>query len=554
VTTLRSTTGGTHPDGGRLVWGASTPDEGKEAPAVPASAPEPRSSTVLEARAVTKSFPGVTALQDVDLVLRRGEVHALVGENGAGKSTLIKVLTGVYPPDAGQVLHHGRPATFRSPGAAQAAGISTIYQEVNLVPTLTAARNLFLGREPRTRLGLIDFRAMNAQAREVLQRYGVDADVEAPLGSLGLGTQQMVAVARAVAARADVVIMDEPTSSLEAREVETLFAAINRLASDGAAVLYVSHRLDELYRICDTVTVLRDGRLVHTGPLAELPRLQLVAAMLGRELLAETRRRSEAEPNDGLDDEVLTEPVLTVDGLTRRGVLDGVSFTVRPGEIVGLGGLLGAGRSETGMAVLGAQRIDSGTVTVDGEPIRTGSPGASIAAGVALLPEDRKLEGILPNLSIRDNIILGALPRLSRAGLISNGRIDTIVDGFMKQLKIQASSPDQKVGTLSGGNQQKVLLARLLCLDPKVLILDEPTRGIDVGAKIEVRVAIDALAADGLAVLLISSETEELIDGSDRIVVLREGKVTDVLGGDRLTEEDLIHAIAGESGDLPQPE
>ncbi|WP_378096072.1 sugar ABC transporter ATP-binding protein [Cellulomonas sp. T2.31MG-18] len=521
---------------------------------MPASAPGPRSSTVLEARAVTKSFPGVTALQDVDLVLRRGEVHALVGENGAGKSTLIKVLTGVYAPDAGQVLHHGRPATFRSPGAAQAAGISTIYQEVNLVPTLTAARNLFLGREPRTRLGLIDFRAMNSQAREVLQRYGVDADVEAPLGSLGLGTQQMVAVARAVAARADMVIMDEPTSSLEAREVETLFAAIDRLASDGAAVLYVSHRLDELYRICDTVTVLRDGRLVHTGPLAELPRLQLVAAMLGRELLAETRRRSEAEPNDGLDDEVLTEPVLTVDGLTRRGVLDGVSFTVRPGEIVGLGGLLGAGRSETGMAVLGAQRIDSGTVTVDGEPIRTGSPGASIAAGVALLPEDRKLEGILPNLSIRDNIILGALPRLSRAGLISNGRIDAIVDGFMKQLKIQASSPDQKVGTLSGGNQQKVLLARLLCLDPKVLILDEPTRGIDVGAKIEVRVAIDALAADGLAVLLISSETEELIDGSDRIVVLREGRVTDVLGGDRLTEEDLIHAIAGESADHPQPE
>ncbi len=511
---------------------------------VPASA-EP--VAVLEARGVGKTFPGVTALHDVDLVLRRGEVHALVGENGAGKSTLIKVLTGVYPPDTGRVLQHGRPATFSSPGAAQAAGISTLYQEVNLVPTLSAARNLFLGREPRSRVGLVDFRTMHRQARELLEQYGVVVDVEAPLGTLGIGTQQMIAVARAVAARADVVIMDEPTSSLEAREVDTLFAAVDRLRQAGVAILYVSHRLDELYRICDTVTVLRDGRRVHCGPLADLPRLQLVAAMLGRELLAETRRRAESELGDGLDDEATTDPVLTADGLTRRGVLDGVSFAVRPGEIVGLGGLLGAGRSETGMAVLGAQRLDSGTVTVDGQPVRTGSPGASIAAGVALLPEDRKLEGILPNLSIRDNIILGALPRLSRAGLISNGRIDAIVDGFMKQLKIQASGPDQKVGTLSGGNQQKVLLARLLCLDPKVLILDEPTRGIDVGAKIEVRVAIDALAADGLAVLLISSETEELIDGSDRIVVLREGRVTDVLGGDRLTEDDLIQAIAGET-------
>ena len=502
---------------------------------------------VLEARAVSKSFPGVKALSDVSITVRAGEVHALVGENGAGKSTLIKILTGVYQCDRGELRHLGEPVTFADPRAAQAAGISTIYQELDLVPMQSAARNLYLGREPRTRLRLVDFARMRREANALLDDYQIRADVDVPLNTLGLGTQQMISVARAVALHANVLIMDEPTSSLESREVETLFGTIRRLRSEGVAIVYVSHRLDELYRICDTVTVLRDGRRVHCGPLADLPRLQLVAAMLGRELLAETRRRAESELGDGLDDEATTDPVLTADGLTRRGVLDGVSFAVRPGEIVGLGGLLGAGRSETGMAVLGAQRLDSGTVTVDGQPVRTGSPGASIAAGVALLPEDRKLEGILPNLSIRDNIILGALPRLSRAGLISNGRIDAIVDGFMKQLKIQASGPDQKVGTLSGGNQQKVLLARLLCLDPKVLILDEPTRGIDVGAKIEVRVAIDALAADGLAVLLISSETEELIDGSDRIVVLREGRVTDVLGGDRLTEDDLIQAIAGET-------
>ena len=502
---------------------------------------------VLEARGVSKSFPGVKALDDVALTLRRGEVHALVGENGAGKSTLIKVLTGVYQRDSGQVLHHEEPTHFAGPRAAQAAGISTIYQEVNLVPTQSAARNLYLGREPRNRLGLVDFKEMHRGAQALLAEYGIDVDVKAPLGSLGLGTQQMVAVARAVAFNANVVIMDEPTSSLEAREVETLFGVIDRLRADGVAIVYVSHRLDELYRICDTVTVLRDGKRVHTGPLASLPRLQLVATMLGRELVAPTRRPAQAD-DDGADGTGV-EPALELDKVTRHGLLDDISFAVRPGEIVGLGGLLGAGRSETGKAVLGAQRLDSGRIVVGGKSIKTGSPSASIAAGVALLPEDRKLEGVLPNLSIRDNIVLGALPRLSRGGLISAGKVNAIVTTFMEQLNIQASGPDQKVGTLSGGNQQKVMLARLLCLNPTVLILDEPTRGIDVGAKIEVRVTIDALAAEGLAVLLISSETEELVDGSDRIIVLKEGRVIDVLAGDRLSENDLIVAIAGVEAD-----
>jgi len=502
-----------------------------------------RSVPVLEARGVGKVFPGVTALDDVSLSVRRGEVHALVGENGAGKSTLIKVLTGVYPPDYGEILLHHRPVSFRSPGAAQAAGISTIYQEVNLVLTQSAARNLYLGREPRNRLGLIDFKEMHRGARTTLSAYGIHEDVEAPLSSLGLGAQQMVAVARAVALRASVVIMDEPTSSLEAREVDTLIRVIDRLRSDGTAIIYVSHRLDELYRICDTVSVLRDGKLVHSGPLSRLPRLQLVATMLGRALLAQTQRHTPGV--DFGDEDSSAEPVLEVKRITRHGMLDDISFGVRPGEIVGLGGLLGAGRTETGKAVIGAQRLDSGRIVIDGDPIKTGSPSASIAAGIALLPEDRKLEGILPNLSIRDNIVLGALPRLSRAGLISDGRVDAIVTKLMAQLNIQASGPDQKAGTLSGGNQQKVMLARLLCLNPKVLILDEPTRGIDIGAKIEVRVTIDALAAEGLAVLLISSETEELVDGSDRIVVLKEGRVVDVLTGDRLSEDELIVAIAG---------
>ena len=499
---------------------------------------------VLEARGTGKRFPGVVALSGVDLALRPGEVHALVGENGAGKSTLIKVLTGVYQPDDGTLLLGGEPVRFGRPLDAQAAGISTIYQEVNLVPLLSVARNLFLGREPRTRLGLIDTRAMDARAAELLGSLGVHADVRRPLRTLGLGTQQMVAVARAVAAEARVVVMDEPTSSLEPREVATLFDVVGRLRSQGIAVLYVSHRLDELYRICDRVTVLRDGRVVHTGPLAELPRLRLVAAMLGRDL--DEVRREGSTRFDGASSVASGAPVLEATGLARRHVLDGVSLTVRPGEIVGLGGLLGAGRSETARAIAGAMAVDAGTVTVAGRPVRTGSVPAAMAAGVVMLPEDRKADGIVPGLSVRENIALAALPTLSRAGIVSRARQDAIVDRFVTRLRIKASGPDQKVGELSGGNQQKVLLARLLARNPKLLLLDEPTRGIDIGAKAEVQGLIDELAAEGLGVVLISSEFEEVVEGSDSVVVLRDGRVVATLHGAEVTEDALISALAAD--------
>ncbi|HEY0118408.1 MAG TPA: sugar ABC transporter ATP-binding protein [Cellulomonas sp.] len=501
---------------------------------------EPGPAPVLEARGVSKTFPGVRALSDVTLTVHAGEVHALVGENGAGKSTLIKILTGVYQCDSGELRHRGAPVTFANPRAAQAAGISTIYQELDLVPMQSAARNLYLGREPRNRAGLVDFARMRREAVALLADYQIHADVDVPLNTLGVGTQQMISVARAVALHADVVIMDEPTSSLETREVDTLFRAIERLRSQGVAIVYVSHRLDELYRICDTVSVLRDGHLVHTGPMAELPRVELVATMLGRQLEALVERSSHGADGRSLDG----PPVLQVQGISRRNKLHDISLDIRRGEVVGLGGLLGAGRSETGMAVLGAQEIDSGSVLVDGRPIRPGSPRAAIEAGVGLLPEDRKLEGILPNLSIRDNIALAALPRLSRAGVVSDRRIDEVVGRFMTRLHIRATGPGQRVGTLSGGNQQKVMLARWLCLNPHVLVLDEPTRGIDVGAKFEVRQTIDELASEGLAVLLISSETEELVDESDRIVVLKDGRVAAVLERGELTEQDLVEAIA----------
>jgi ribose transport system ATP-binding protein len=513
---------------------------------------------VLEAVGVSKRFAGVHALRGVDLTLRAGEVHALIGENGAGKSTLIKVATGVYQADSGQVRYRGEPVSFGSPLDAQRAGISTIYQEVNLIPLMSVARNLFLGREPR-RCGLIDSARMRREAQEILRDYGVHTDVTRPLRDLGLGAQQMVAIARAAQVEARVVVMDEPTSSLEPREVETLFGVVRRLRAAGIAIVYVSHRLDELYRICDRVTVMRDGRTVHVSAMADIDRLTLIATMLGRDV--ERLRRSgttefgahrETHGDTHCDTHGDTDqpdapdeaPVLRARGLTARHRIEDVSLEVRRGEVVGLGGLLGAGRSETAKAVVGALHTEAGTVEIDGVAVRRNSTAAAIRAGAVMLPEDRKSEGIIPNLSVRENIVLAALPRISRAGLLDRAKQDEIVRYFIDRLNIRASGPDQKVSELSGGNQQKVMLARWLCLNPTVLLLDEPTRGIDVGAKAEVQAVIDELATDGLAVVLISSDLEELIEGSDRVVVLKDGRRVGELTGDGVTESELMSTLA----------
>ncbi len=354
----------------------------------------------------------------------------------------------------------------------------------------------------------------------------------------------MVAIARAIQLDARVVIMDEPTSSLERREVLTLFGVIRRLREAGIAVLYVSHRLDELYTICDDVTVLRDGAVVHTGELAELDRLRLVSLMLGRDMSQLRREGVTAFGEHDADEDV--EPVLTAEDLTIRPKLHGVSLKIRPGEVLGLGGLLGSGRSETAKAIAGGLKRDSGTVTVGGKRLRHGTSAEAVRAGVVMLPEDRKAEGLIPSLSVRQNIVLAALPRLSRFGLVSTAKQDEIVDYFVDRLNIKAASPDQKVSELSGGNQQKVLLARWLCLHPKVLLLDEPTRGIDVGAKAEVQKLIDEFAEEGLGVLLISSELEELIEGSDRVLVLRDGAAVAELTGAQVSEPALLRALASE--------
>ncbi|WP_442788612.1 sugar ABC transporter ATP-binding protein [Kitasatospora sp. YST-16] len=518
---------------------------------VPAPVPAPPpAAPVLTAAGIDKGFAGVHALRGVDLVLRAGRVHALVGENGAGKSTLIKVLTGVHRPDAGRIELAGRQVAFRTPLEAQRAGISTVYQEVNLVPMVSVARNLFLGREPRRR-GLLDVRRMNREAAALLARYGVRAEVSRPLRELGLGAQQMVALARAVQLEARVVVMDEPTSSLEPREVDTLFGVVRELTAQGIAVVYVSHRLDELYALCDEVTVLRDGRVVHAGDLAGLGRRELVALMLGREPGPGTRAPGTRRAGAVAAGDV---PVLRAEGLTVRHKVRGVGFALRRGEVLGLGGLLGSGRSETAKAVVGALGADAGRVEVAGRVLARRSPAAAVRAGVVLLPEDRKAEGIVPGLSVRENIVLAALPRLSRAGLVSRARQDRIVETFMTRLRIKAASPEQKVSDLSGGNQQKVLLARWLCLGPKVLLLDEPTRGIDVGARAEVQALIDELAAEGLGVLLISSDAEELIAGADRVLVLKDGAVVEELTGASVSADGLLAALAHEPDDPDDPD
>ena len=508
-------------------------------------------STVLDIQDVSKRFAGVIALDHVSLGLRAGEVHALVGENGAGKSTLIKVMTGVYQPDDGRIVYRGEPVTFARPLDAQAAGISTIYQEVNLVPLLSVARNLFLGHEPTNRLGLIDFGRMHRDATATLRRYGISVDVRRPLRELGLGVQQMVAIARAVSADHRLVVMDEPTSSLEPREVERLLEVVDLLRRDGVAVVYVSHRLEEVFRLCDRVTVLRDGRLVHSGPVTEISRLELISRMLGRDVAEVARTRTRF--GDRQTDQT-SQPILRATGLTRRHVLDHVSIEARAGEVVGLAGLLGSGRSETAKALYGAQPLDGGSVEVEGSPMRLGSPRAAIQSGLAMIPEDRRAEGIVPSLSVRDNIVLAALPTMSRGGFVSTRQQDAVVARLIARLRIKASSPDQKVNELSGGNQQKVLLARVLCLDPRILILDDPTRGIDVGAKAEIQTLISELADQGMAMVLISSELEEVVEGSDTIVVLRDGAVVGRLSADEVSQDGvlgLIAAAARESEDPP---
>ena len=499
---------------------------------------------LLTMRGIDKRFGGVPALVDARFALAPGEVHALIGQNGAGKSTLIKVLTGAYQADAGEVLFEGRPFHAASPQAAQRAGISTIYQEINLVGARSVTENIFLGRE-RTRLGLLNWRAMHDGARALLDRFGVRVDVRQPLERLPTATRQMVAIARAIGFQARVVIMDEPTSSLSDREVEVLFGVIRQLRAEGVSVVFVSHKLDELYAVCDRVTIMRDGRTVREAEMRDLGKLELVAVMLGRE---PGQVAAQGQTGFGEKSTTVSAPMLSVEGLSAPPRVMDTTLSVGRGEIVGLAGLLGAGRTETARVVFGADP-GSARMTLDDQPYAPKEPRDAIARKVGFVTEDRKVEGIIPDLSVRENLTLALLPLLTRFGVVDARRQATVVETYVRRLGVRLASVDQPIRTLSGGNQQKVLLARWLATDPRLLILDEPTRGIDVGAKAEIQAMIRGLARDGLGVLMISSEVEEIVEGADRAVVMRDGRSVAGLFGETLTEERVLHVMAhGEAG------
>ncbi|MBD2450895.1 sugar ABC transporter ATP-binding protein [Nostoc sp. FACHB-152] len=497
--------------------------------------------TVLRMTGIKKSFSGVPALWGVDFELKVGEIHALVGENGAGKSTLIKIMTGAYRRDTGVIEYDQKTVAFQNPTAAQAAGIVAVYQEIQLVGLRTVAENIFLGREPQ-RFGFVDKKAMNTGAAEMLERLGLQIDPRSVVDSLNIAHRQMVAIARAISFGARILILDEPTSSLTETEVAVLFDVMRRLKSQGTSIVYVSHRFEELYAVCDRVTVLRDGRNIITQSLDSLNRLELVCHMLDRQL--EEVRQGVTAFTEKLQNTPEQPVLLQAEALKYKKRLNGVSLELRHGEIVGIAGLLGSGRSGTVRALFGAEPFEDGTVKLEGNILSLHDPHDAIAAGMAFLSEDRKADGIIPELSVRENLTLAALPSLTQWGIVSKKRQNELVNRFMQRLGIKAASADQQIHELSGGNQQKVLLARWLCKNTKLLLLDEPTRGIDVGAKREIQRLIAELAEQGLGVLMISSEMEELVEGSQRVVVLRDGQSVAELSGEQKNIKTILHVMA----------
>ncbi|MDY7231019.1 sugar ABC transporter ATP-binding protein [Hyalangium rubrum] len=490
---------------------------------------------LLVARGVEKRFPGVHALAGVDLDVRAGEVHALMGQNGAGKSTLIKILTGVYARDGGTITFEGRDFRPRSPGEAQRQGISTIYQELSLVPTLTVAENLFLGRAPRRWFG-IDWRTMRRKAAEILATFDLRVDVDQPLGTMSAAVQQLVAIARAVQTEARVIIMDEPTSSLDSHETEMLLDVILRLKNRGLGIVFVTHFLEQVYRVSDRITVLRNGALVGTYEAAKLTRLELVSHMLGKV-------PEEMEPALEPHPESQGTAVVAAQGLGRRGV-EPFDLTIHQGEVVGFAGLLGSGRTEAARLLFGADHARSGTV--NGASPK--SPRQAIEQGMAFCPEDRKADGIFPELSVRENIALVLQRKLGFR--VSRARQEKLAQEFVTKLSIKTPSVEQPIRLLSGGNQQKVILARWLAYEPRLLILDEPTRGIDIGAKGEIERLIRQLSQKGLSVLFISAALEEVLRLSHRIAVFRDRKKIGELS--RTTLPEVMKMIAGEEGQPPE--
>jgi ABC-type sugar transport system ATPase subunit len=499
------------------------------------SATEP----LLVASGLSKRYAAVQALRDADLDIVAGEVHALVGVNGAGKSTLVKILTGAVSPDTGSVAVEGQPIDLSDPRASLDAGIACIYQESNLVPALSVMDNVLLGRQP-ARMGVVDSRALRRSVRELLDRYNLRLDPDAPVGSLSTVQQKQVEIAKALSLGAKVLLMDEPTAWLSQVEVEHLFDAVRRLTAAGAGILYISHVLDEIFAIANRVTVMRDGTVLSTSSTSDITKAALVQAMLGRELAAEIEHEEHARPELG-------EPILRCEGLTRAGAFEDVSLEVREREIVCITGLIGAGRSEVLRTIFGADARDGGTVVLHGREVRARRPRQAIRAGIGLIPEDRRRDGLLMSLSMRTNLVAAHLGLVSRRGIVSSRLGARLSAGLVEKLGIVPARIGLVVRKLSGGNQQKVLIGRWLARTPKLLMLDEPTVGVDVGAKADIYRLLRELADDGTAVLIVSSDMEEVLTVPDKVVVMASGRVTATLPRAEVTQDRVLAAASGEA-------
>ena len=500
------------------------------------------SNIALTMRGITMTFPGVKALDNVDFTLKKGEIRALMGENGAGKSTLIKCLTGVNKFEAGEIHVDGieGPIVNKDTMDAQKKGISTVYQEVNLCPNLSVAENLFIGREPVTKIGTVNRRKMNTMAAELMKELELDIDVTQNLENYSLALQQMVAIARAVDMKSKVLILDEPTSSLDDNEVEKLFGMMRKLRDQGVGIIFVTHFLEQVYAVCDGITVLRNGTLVGEYSVEELPRVKLVAAMMGKDF----DDLSSIKP-EGVKDFKDVPLEIEAKGLSHAGKIKPFDLDIHKGEVVGLTGLLGSGRSELARAIYGADRAQTGTLKVDGKEVKIKAPIDAMNLGMGLLPDDRKAEGIIGDMSVRENIVLAMQAKLGMFKKIPIAKQNEIADKFIDLLQIKTASRETLIKQLSGGNQQKVILARWLATEPEFLVLDEPTRGIDVGTKTEIQKLVIKLAEEGKSVIFISSEIEEMLRTCNRMAVLRDGQKVGEIGSDEMTQEGVMHAIAG---------
>ncbi len=497
---------------------------------------------LLSMKNISMTFPGVKALQNVDFTLCQGEIHALMGENGAGKSTLIKVLTGVHTRDSGEIYLEGKEINNHSPEEAQMNGISTVFQEVNLCPNISVAENIFAGHEPRTKFFSVDWKQMNLKAREILSYVGLeDIDVTRALGEYSVAIQQMVAIARAVNFDCKVLILDEPTSSLDDHEVENLFNVMKQLKADGKGIIFVTHFLEQVYAVCDKITVLRNGELEGQHTVSELPRLKLVQAMLGHEV----KELDSLHNNNKISENSDVPEIIKAVALTHDGTIKPFDVTIKKGEVVGLTGLLGSGRSEMVRAIYGADKPDSGQLFFNGKELKAKAPIDSIKRGMAYLPEDRKAESIIADLTIRENMMIALQAKTGVFKLLPMAKQLELTNKYIKALNIKTPSSETLIKQLSGGNQQKVIIGRWLVTHPEFLILDEPTRGIDVGTKTEIQKLVIKLAEEGMTVVFISSEIEEMLRTVNKLCVLRDGAKVGELKNDGLTQEDVMKAIAG---------